>query len=33
MLIPKYTPGNDVYMLATDTLNRGGGTVGPKNLA
>ncbi len=29
MLIPNCTSGKDVYILATDTLNRGNGTVGP----
>ncbi len=29
MLIPNCTSGKDVHILATDTLNRGSGTVGP----
>ncbi len=29
MLIPNFTSGKDVYILATDTLNRWSRTVGP----
>ncbi len=32
MLIPNCTSGKDADILATDTLNRGSGTVGPINL-
>ncbi len=32
MLIHNCISGKDVYILATDTLNRGSGTVGPINL-
>ncbi len=32
MLIPNCTSGKDIYILATDTLNRGSGTIGPINL-
>ncbi len=32
LLIPNSTSGKDVYKLATHTLNRGSGMVGPINL-
>ncbi len=32
IMIPNWTSGKDVYILAKDTLNRGSGTVDPINL-